>query len=429
MIKTKDIIEIDLILKDANTNEILDTTKKEIAKENNLNLKNEYKPLNYVFGTGELLKGIEDNISDLEVSKTKTFILKKEQAFKDKDPKKIELVSLNEFKKENVRPEVGLFVNIGNRSGKIISVSGGRVKVDFNPIYAGRDLEYTVTINKVISKDSDKLPLLLEKAFYFMPKEQINLISKENDIEVEMPLGVPQEIDYFKQFFAKLVFDSTNYENVKFVQKLTKKKGWIILNDKTLKTGTTTVGIVAKDGIVLAADMQATMGNLAVNNNTTKIYKINDSIAMTIAGSVGDAMVLIRYLQNHANLYELEHKRPLSTKSCVTLLSNILNSSKMLPFYSQLIVAGADQELYSLDMLGGFSKEDNFSFSGSGSELALSALDKGYKNNISIKDTIELAKDAITSAKKRDVYTGGDGIKVVIIKKDGIEELPIEKYK
>ncbi|MDD4049832.1 MAG: proteasome subunit beta [Candidatus ainarchaeum sp.] len=201
------------------------------------------------------------------------------------------------------------------------------------------------------------------------------------------------------------------------------------MNDKTLKTGTTTVGIVAKDGIVLAADMQATMGNLAVNNNTTKIYKINDSIAMTIAGSVGDAMVLIRYLQNHANLYELEHKRPLSTKSCVTLLSNILNSSKMLPFYSQLIVAGADQELYSLDMLGGFSKEDNFSFSGSGSELALSALDKGYKNNISIKDTIELAKDAITSAKKRDVYTGGDGIKVVIIKKDGIEELPIEKYK
>jgi proteasome beta subunit len=201
------------------------------------------------------------------------------------------------------------------------------------------------------------------------------------------------------------------------------------LNDKTLKTGTTTVGIVAKDGIVLAADMQATMGNLAVNNNTTKIYKINDSIAMTIAGSVGDAMVLIRYLQNHANLYELEHKRPLSTKSCVTLLSNILNSSKMLPFYSQLIVAGADQELYSLDMLGGFSKEDNFSFSGSGSELALSVLDKGYKNNISIKDTIELAKDAITSAKKRDVYTGGDGIKVVIIKKDGIEELPIEKYK
>lgn len=201
------------------------------------------------------------------------------------------------------------------------------------------------------------------------------------------------------------------------------------MDDKKYKTGTTTVGIVAKDGIVLAADMQASMGNLAVNNTTTKIYKINDRIAMTIAGSVGDALVLVRYLQNHSNLYELEHKRALSTKSCVTLLSNILNSSKMVPFYTQLMLAGSDHELYSVDWTGGFSKEDDFSFSGSGSELALSSLDKGYKKNLSIKDAIEISKDAITSAKRRDVYTGGDGIKVVIIKKDGIEEIPIEKYK
>ncbi len=203
----------------------------------------------------------------------------------------------------------------------------------------------------------------------------------------------------------------------------------MILSEKTYKTGTTTVGIIAKDGIVLAADMQASMGNISVNNNTTKIYKINDSIAMTIAGSVGDAMVLIRYLQNHANLYELEHKRQLSTKSCVTLLSNILNSSKMVPFYSQLILAGADKELYSLDMLGGYNKEETFSFSGSGSELALSTLDKLYKPNLSIKDAIDVAREAITSAKKRDIFTGGDGIKVFVIKKEGIEELPVEKYK
>jgi proteasome beta subunit len=203
----------------------------------------------------------------------------------------------------------------------------------------------------------------------------------------------------------------------------------MILNDKTYKTGTTTVGIVAKDGIVLAADMKATMGNISVNTNTTKIYKISDSIAITIAGSVGDAMVLIRYLQNHANLYELEHKRPLNTKSCITLLSTILNSSKNIPFYSQLLVAGADKELYSLDFLGGYNKEDHFSFSGSGSELALSTLDKLYKPNISIKDAIDVAKEAITSAKKRDVFSGGDGVKIFVIKKDGIEELPVEKYK
>jgi len=201
------------------------------------------------------------------------------------------------------------------------------------------------------------------------------------------------------------------------------------LTDKTLKTGTTTVGIISKDSIVLAADMQATMGNISANNGMTKIYKISDYIAMTIAGSVGDAMVLVRYLQNHANLYELEHKRSLSTKSCVTLLSNVLNSSKMIPFYTQLILAGSDHELYSVDFTGGSTKEESFAFSGSGSELALSIMDKGYKSIITSKDAIDLAKDAINSAKKRDIYTGGDGIKIVVISKDGVEELPIEKYK
>ncbi len=224
MINTKDIIEIELILKDANTKEVLDTTNKEVAKEANLNLKNEYKSLNYVFGVGELLKGVEENIKDLEIKKTKTFILKKEQAFKDKDPNKIELLSLNEFKKEKINPQVGLFVNIGNRSGKIISVSGGRVKVDFNPIFAGRDLEYTITINKIYSKDNEKLPVLLEKAFYFFPKDQLSTEIKENDVEVIMPLGLPQEVDYFKKLFSKMIFDTTNFDNVKFVQKFNRNE-------------------------------------------------------------------------------------------------------------------------------------------------------------------------------------------------------------
>ena len=224
MINTKDIIEMELILKDANTKEILDTTNKDVAKENDLNLKKEYKPLSYVFGTGELLKGVEENIKDLEIGKTKTFTLKKDDAFKDKDPSKVELISLNEFKKEQVKPAIGLFVNVGNRSGKIVSISGGRVKVDFNPIFAGRDLEYTITLNKIVSKDSEKLPLLLEKAFYFMPKDKLKLNVHEKELELEMPLGIPQEIDYFKQLFTKMIFETTNFEKLKFTQVFNKKK-------------------------------------------------------------------------------------------------------------------------------------------------------------------------------------------------------------
>ncbi len=199
---------------------------------------------------------------------------------------------------------------------------------------------------------------------------------------------------------------------------------------ETYKTGTTTVAIAAKDSIVLAADMQATMGNLQSNNDMTKIYLINDHLAVTIAGSVGDALVLVRYLKVQASLFDLEHKTPMTTKACATLLSNILNSNKMVPFITQFILAGSigGLALYNLDIAGGIIEEKEFSYSGSGSELALSVLDSGYKKGLTTEEAIKLAKEAITAAKKRDIYTGGQGIKVVVIKKEKIEELPIVKY-
>lgn len=199
---------------------------------------------------------------------------------------------------------------------------------------------------------------------------------------------------------------------------------------ETYKTGTTTVAIIAKDAIILAADTQATMGNLQSNSDMTKIYKINEHLAVTIAGSVGDALVLVRFLKVQASLFELEHKVPINTKACATLLSNILNSNKMFPFYTQFLLAGSVNgfSLYGLDITGGIVEEKEFAFSGSGSELALSVLDNQYKKNLSIDDAIKLAKDAIIAAKKRDIYTGGQGIKITVIKKDKIEELPLVKY-
>jgi len=225
MIKEKDIIELDLILKDALTKEILDTTFPEIAKENNLNIKSEYVPLTFIVGTGELLKNVEKNIIDLDLNKPKTFTLKKDEAFGDKDDKKIQILPMSEFKKEKINPMPGLYVNIGDKSAKIISVSGGRVKVDFNPIFAGRDLEYTITINKIYSEDKHKIPSILDKTFYFLPKNQIEYVIDEKlkQVDVQLPLGVPKELDYFKQLFAKMVLDSTSYDLIKFSQNFSRK--------------------------------------------------------------------------------------------------------------------------------------------------------------------------------------------------------------
>jgi proteasome beta subunit len=201
-----------------------------------------------------------------------------------------------------------------------------------------------------------------------------------------------------------------------------------LVDKKVYKTGTTTVGIITKEAIVLASDMKGTMGNLAVSTDATKIYAINNNLALTFAGSQADAQNLIRYLQNHANLYELEHKKELSTKSCVTLLSNVLNANRGFPYYTQFIVGGTDLKLYTLDVVGGFTTETKYACTGSGTELALSVLDNNYKSNVSLKDAIILAKHAVSAAKKRDIYSGGEGIRIVIISKNGIEELPIKKF-
>jgi proteasome beta subunit len=199
---------------------------------------------------------------------------------------------------------------------------------------------------------------------------------------------------------------------------------------ETYKTGTTTVGIISKDSIILAADMQATMGNLQSNTDMTKLYKINDHLAVTIAGSVGDALVLVRFLKVQASLYELEHKTPMNTKACATLLSNVLNANRFYPYFTQFILAGSVGELsiYNIDIAGGVVQEKQFSYSGSGSELALSVLDNKYKKDLSTNDAIKLAKEAILAAKKRDIYTGGQGVKMFVITKDKIDELPIAKY-
>ncbi len=224
MIKENDIIEIDLIVKDNNTKEVLDTTYEDVAKaENIFSEKISYVPLKVVFGKGELLPSVEKNIKDLEKNKKKTFSLKKEDAFGEKDPKNIKLLSMSDFKKENIKPVPGMHVNFKNTSGKIISVSGGRVQVDFNHDFAGKDLEYTIEMKNIYSEDKEKIDGLIDKFFYFIPKDKLQTNISEKNLEIVLPLGMPKETNYLKNVFSKYVLDITNYEEVKFSEVYKKK--------------------------------------------------------------------------------------------------------------------------------------------------------------------------------------------------------------
>ena len=110
------------------------------------------------------------------------------------------------------------------------------------------------------------------------------------------------------------------------------------------KTGTTILGMVCKDGVVIATEHRATMGTLIAHKATKKLYQIDNHLALATAGLVGDLQVLSRYLNAETKLYSLKRDVEMSVQSAATLMSNILNSRKFYPYYVQLILGGWDSD-------------------------------------------------------------------------------------
>ncbi len=195
-----------------------------------------------------------------------------------------------------------------------------------------------------------------------------------------------------------------------------------IEQEKILK-GTTTVGLIFDKGVVLAADKRASMSNFIAAKDVDKIHQISGSMAMTIAGGVGDAQTLVRLIRAELEIYKYTNGESLSVNGASTLLANVLQGNKYYPYMVQLIVAGFDVQprLFDLDPLGGLIPEKCVS-TGSGSITAYGYLDQGYKDGLNQQDAIRLAAKSVAAAMKRDSATG-EGIDVVVITKDGVKRL------
>ncbi len=198
----------------------------------------------------------------------------------------------------------------------------------------------------------------------------------------------------------------------------------------TYKTGTTTLALKYRDGIVLAADTRVTAGYLIAHKRGRKIHMIKPYLAVTIAGVVADAQVLIEQIKNHINLYENMYGRQLSVKAVTNYLSLLMYSHRLLPFITEMIIAGRDAsgyKIFKLDPLGSII-EDNYMVSGSGSMFALGVLESKYKGDMSEEEAVELALNALLAAMKRDIASGDDFM-IAIIDEKGYRELSAEEKK
>jgi len=196
------------------------------------------------------------------------------------------------------------------------------------------------------------------------------------------------------------------------------------MEQNILKTGTTTVGLIAKDCVVLAADMRASLGHIAYDEECQKLYKITDNIAVTNAGAVGDSLTLVRFLKSHASLYEIERDSKITPKAIAAYLSNVLNANRYYPFAAQFVIGGVNEgpELYELTPDGGVLKRDKYAVSGSGTEPAMTTLDQNYRQGMTEEEGIAVAIKAVNAGRKRDIFSGGKSVSVMVISKQGVRE-------
>ncbi|MBW2993216.1 proteasome subunit beta [Candidatus Woesearchaeota archaeon] len=200
-----------------------------------------------------------------------------------------------------------------------------------------------------------------------------------------------------------------------------------------MKTGTTTVGLVCKDGLVLAADKKATAGFFIAAKKVDKIIKITDEIAVTVAGTVSDIQLLAKLIKAELKLKEIRTGKINTVKEAANLLGGIVYSNirkfSVIPGISHFIVGGKDNSgfhIFDLSPDGSITDIDDFVSSGSGSPMVYGVLESQYKKDLFIKDGIKLAVKSVNAAVQRDAASG-EGLDVITITKEGVKKVLSKK--
>ncbi|TXT59554.1 MAG: Proteasome subunit beta [Promethearchaeota archaeon] len=202
------------------------------------------------------------------------------------------------------------------------------------------------------------------------------------------------------------------------------------INEETLKkaakTGTTTVGVVYKDGVVIGTESQATAGYTVASKQAQKLFEINKYTAATISGGVADAQYIINQIKALSRLREVEKGKVPEPKYIANVTRNILFQGRSY-FLAMMIVGGYSQhehtgKLYGIELLGALFEEDKFLSFGSGSTYSLGVLEADWKPDMTKQEAIELIKSAITSSRKRDIASGFD-LQICAINENGFEQV------
>lgn len=180
-VKKGDFLRLKYTGKVQETGEVFDTTDEKVAEEADIKSENKiYGAIPIIVGAGHVLKGIEDALIDMEEGDEKTIEIPPEEGFGERDPKLMQLIPMSEFRKQGIKPQVGMGINLENNTGIIRNISGGRVRVDFNHELAGKNLQYQVKVEKLITDDIEKIRSMISLHY---PNPNIEFDSHKVEIE------------------------------------------------------------------------------------------------------------------------------------------------------------------------------------------------------------------------------------------------------
>jgi len=186
--------------------------------------------------------------------------------------------------------------------------------------------------------------------------------------------------------------------------------------------GATAVGITYDNGVVIASEKRIAYGNFLVSKSTKKTFQLTPYVGAACAGLVADMQILSLQITALAKIRKMEIKREIPPNSIAKMMSNMMYERRFFPLLTQVIVGGAIDKpaIYTLDPLGSVLP-DEYAAVGTGAEMALGVLDPQFKEKMTEKEAIELAKKAVKSATLRDTFSG-DGIDFLVITKTGSKE-------
>jgi proteasome beta subunit len=207
------------------------------------------------------------------------------------------------------------------------------------------------------------------------------------------------------------------------------------INKNILKSNTSLVGIVCKDGVIMGGDRRATAGSMIMSKDANKVVPLNDYILTSWTGGVADAQITHKVIAAELRLKQLSTKVRPTVKEAAHLLAMMIyrniRTPTMIPNIVGMLIGGVNEdgktELYTIEPAGSIVqvKDYDANFS-SGMPFIMGLLERTYKKDITVKEAIELAKECLKSSTQRD-SASGNGIDIFAITKDGIKHAVSEE--